>query len=72
MRHSHRDKGLAGLREGFEILGQAAVTPENGERTFHDPADGLHDEAPLTARLSGLDTLGIDDHHAGGRLLPNR
>ena len=45
--HGDVDKRLAGLGEGLDVLGEAAVPAEDGEGAFDDPAEGLGDEAVL-------------------------
>ena len=47
MGHGDVDERLAGLGEGLEVRGEAAVPAEDGEGAHDDPAEGLGDEAAL-------------------------
>lgn len=55
--HRHIDEVLAGLREEFVVLAEAAIAIEPGERAFDDPAFGQNLES--LGRIASLDDLKI-------------
>ena len=53
--HGKEDHGLAVLRQGLVVFGQATVLAEPGEGAFHDPALGQDDESPGRVSFHDLD-----------------